>query len=242
MFIASPSVGRGSYRALTFKAYQRYDSNSGTADGFPYADADYDYSRGGELEEELPLTTSYPSLKLVFRHNALTQTDTYQIQEVGGGALLAEEEFQSGLAADPNVAVGFLIAGKPKWSGSSLAVDDWSVTPFTPDAITLPALTKAGTTIGGSAWTLTIQNLRLVKAARGGGYSAQATGSLAFGSTTLSIPVTGSIQRDGTFLLTGRGSGSAKGYGFTLRYDTYNRVAITGKNTVTAPRQKAIKF
>jgi hypothetical protein len=36
-------------------------------------------------------------------------------------------------------------------------------------------------------------------------------------STTLSIPLTGSIQREGTCLLTGRGSGSAKGYGFTLR-------------------------
>jgi len=61
-------------------------------------------------------------------------------------------------------------------------------------------------------------------------------------STTLSIPLTGSIQRDGTCLLTGRGSGSAKGYGFTLRYDTDNQAAITGKNTVTAPRQKAIRF
>jgi hypothetical protein len=244
MFIASTSLGRGAYRALTFKAYQRYDTNQGIADGFPYAMAEYDYSRGGELEAELPLNSSYPTLRLVFRHDALTQTDTYQIKDGGSGDVLAEEEYRSGLAADPNVAVGFLLAGKPKWSGSSLAVDDWSVAAFTPDAITLPALTKAGSTIGGSAWTLTIQNLRLVKAARGGGYSAQATGSLAFGGTTLSIPVTGTIQKDGTFLLTGRGAKgtAANGYGFTIRYDTYASVVITGKNSVTAPKQKAIKF
>jgi len=35
MFIASPSVGRGSYRALNFKVYQRYDSNTGVPQTFP---------------------------------------------------------------------------------------------------------------------------------------------------------------------------------------------------------------
>ena len=242
MFVASPNVGKGAYRALTFKAYQRYDSNNGSTDGFPYADADYDYSRGGENGAELSLTQFYPSLKLVFRHNALTQTDTYQIQGVDGEGVLAERGFLSGLSAEPNVAVGILLAGKPKWSGSSLALDNWSVTAFTPDAITLPALTKAGTTIGGSAWTLTISNLRLEKVPRGASFVPKATAVLAFGTNTLSIPVTGSIQRDGSFLLKGTGSGSARGYGFSVVYDTYNSVRITGKTSVTAPRQKAIKF
>lgn len=242
MFIASPSVGKGAYRALTFKVYQRYNTEDGTADGFPYGNADPDYSRGGEGEETLNLALFYDTLVLVFRHNALTQTDTYRLLDVPLGTVQAEEEFQSGLAVEPNVAVGILLAGKPRWSGSSLALDDWSITSFAPEPINLPEITKAGTTIGGSAWTLTISNLRLEKVPRGASFAPRATASLAFGSTTLSLPVTGSIQKDGTFLLTGKGSGSAKGYGFSVVYDTYNSVRITGKTTVTAPKQKAIRF
>ena len=243
MFIASRSVGKGAYRALTFKSYQRYNGD-GTADGFPYGDADPDYSRGGEREEKLSLALFYNTLALVFRHNALTQTDTYRIDDSSGN-VLAEEEFMSGLAVEPNVVVGFVLAGKTYWAdwvGLGLAVDDWSVSAFTPDAINLPALTKSGTTIGGAAWTLAISNLRLEKVPRGGSFAPKATAILAFESATLSIPVTGSIQKDGTFLLVGSGSGSAKGYKFSLVYDTHNSVRITGKTTVTAPKQKAIRF
>ena len=242
IFIASPSVGGGAYRALTFKVYQRYNSGDGTADGFPYGDVDPDYSRGGEGEERLNLALFYNTLALVFRHNALTQTDTYRLIDVPLGTVLAEEEFQSGLAVEPHVAVGILLAGKPQWSGTDLTLDTWSVAAFDPGSINLPAITKPGTTIGGSAWTLAISNLRLEKVSRGGSFAPRATASLAFGSTTLSLPVTGSIQKNGTFLLTGKGTGSAKGYGFSLLYDTHNSVRITGKTIVTAPKQKAIKF
>lgn len=247
MFIASPSVGQGAYRALTFKVYQRYDSNNGSTSGYPQPIPETDYARGAELERsnDLPLTDFYTNLALVFRHDALNQKDDYEVYESLGGTnknLLASESYQTGLAADPNVVVGFLLAGKPKWSGSSLALDDWSVQTFNPGSIDLPAISKAGTTIGGSAWTLTISDLRLEKAAKGSSYIPKAEASLGFGSTTLSIPVTGSIQKDGSFLLTGKGSGSAKGYGFTVVYDTYNSVRITGKTTVTAPKQRAIKF
>ena len=110
MFIASPSAPKTGYRALTFKVYQRYNGD-GTADGLPYGDADPDYSRGGEREERLNLTLFYNTLALVFRHNALTQTDTYRLLDVPLGNVLAEEEFQSGLAVEPNVAVGIVLAG-----------------------------------------------------------------------------------------------------------------------------------
>jgi hypothetical protein len=242
MFIASPSVGKGAYRALTFKSYQRYNSGNGTADGSPYGDADTDYSRGGEREERLNLDLSYNTLGLAFRHNALTQTDTYRLFDVSLENVLAEEEFQTELAVEPYVAVGIIIAGKPQWSGTDLTLDTWSVAAFDPGSISLPSITKAGTTIAGAAWTLTISNLRLEKVPRGGSFAPKATAILAFGSTTLSIPVTGSIQKNGTFLLTGKGSASAKGYGFSLVYDTHNSVRITGKTSVTAPKQKAIKF
>jgi hypothetical protein len=241
MFIASTSVPKTGYRALTFKVYQRYNGD-GTADGFPYGDADPDYSRGGEREERLNLALFYNTLALVFRHNALTQTDTYRLLDAPLGNVLAEEEFQSGLAVEPNVAAGIVLAGKPQWSGTDLALDTWSVAAFDPGSINLPSITKAGTTIGGAAWTLTISNLRLEKVPRGGSFAPKAMATLAFGSTTLSIPVTGSIQKDGTFLLVGSGSGSAKGYKFSLVYDTYNSVRVTGKTTITAPKQKAIKF
>jgi len=241
MFIASTSVPKAGYRALTFKVYQRYNGD-GTADGFPYGDADPDYSRGGEREERLNLALFYNTLALVFRHNALTQTDTYRLFDVSLENVLAEEEFQSGLAVEPNVAVGIVLAGKPQWSGTDLALDTWSVAALDPGSINLPSITKAGTTIGGAAWTLTISNLRLEKFPRGVSFAPKAMATLAFGSTTLSVPVTGSIQKDGTFLLVGSGSGSAKGYKFSLVYDTHNSVRITGKTILTAPKQKAIKF
>ena len=241
MFIASPSVPKPGYRALTFKVYQRYNGD-GTADGLPYGDADPDYSRGGEREERLNLALFYNTFALVFRHNALTQTDTYRLLDVPLGNVLAEEEFQSGLAVEPNVAVGIIIAGKPQWSGTDLTLDTWSVATFDPGSINLPSITKAGTTISGAAWTLTISNLRLEKFPRGVSFAPKAMAALAFGSTTLSIPVTGSIQKDGTFLLVGSGTGSAKGYKLSLVYDTHNSVRISGKTTITAPKQKAIKF
>jgi len=247
MFVASPSVPRRDYRAVTFKVQAHYDSNVGLATNFPLPIPETDYARGVELSRsnDLPLTNYYSTLALVFRHDALNQVDDYEVYEVLGGTnrnLLASQSYRSGLAADPNVLVGFVLAGKPLWSESSLGLDNWSIEAFNPDAINLAAFTKAGTTIGGSAWTLTVNNLRLVKASRGNSYTAAASASLAFGATNLSIPVTGSIQRDGTFLLIGRGEGSARGYGFTLRYDTYSRMAITEKSIMTAPRQRPIRF
>jgi len=247
MFVGSPNVGKGSYRALTFKVYQRYDAASGTTSGFPQPIPETDYARGGELERsnDLPLANFYPDLALVFRHDALRQSDDYEIHEVVGGNnrnLLASQTYPSGLAADPNVVIGFTLAGKPQWSGTGLALDNWSVAAFDPGSLDLPAITRLGTTIAGSAWTLTISNLRLEKVPRGASFVPKATAVLAFGTNSLSIPVTGSIQRDGSFLLKGKGSGSAKGYGFSVVYDTYNSVRITEKTTVTAPRQKAIRF
>lgn len=247
MFIASPSVGKGGYRALTFKVYQRYDSNSGIVTGFPEPIPETDYSRGGEFSRsnDLPLTSYYTNLALVYRHDALNQTDDYEVYEVIGGTnrnLLASQSYQSGLAADPNVVVGFLLAGKKKWSGSGLALDNWAIEAFTPDAIDLPALTQAGTTIGGSPWSLTISNLILVKPSKGSAYVPQASSTLSFGTNNLSIPVTGSIQKNGAFLLTGKGTGSASGYGFTVQYDTHNSVRLSGKTVVTAPKQKPIRF
>jgi len=245
MFVGSKNVGKGSYRALTFKVYQRYDSNSGTPSGFPQPIPQTDYSRDGELQRsnDLPLTSFYPNLALVYRHDALNQSDDYEIYEVTGGtnrSLLASQTYQSGLAVDQAVIVGFVLAGKPNWSGTGLALDNWSVTAFDPGSLNLPAITKPGSTIGGSAWTLTITGLEIVKSSKGK-WVPQGTASLEFGATNLSIPVTGSIQKDGTFLLTGKGSGAAQGYGFRVVYDTYNSVRINNGTTITALKQK-IKF
>jgi len=246
MFVGSKNVGKGSYRALTFKVYQRYDSNSGTTSGFPQPIPETDYSRDGELERsnDLPLTNFYSTLALVYRHDALNQSDDYEIYEVTGGtnrSLLASETYQSGLAAEQSVIVGFVLAGKPNWSGTGLALDNWAVTAFAPGTLNLPAITKPGSTIEGSAWTLTITGLEVVKSGKGK-WVPQGTANLEFGVNNLSIPVTGAIQKDGTFLLLGKGTGAANGYGFRVVYDTYNSVRINNGTAITAPNQKPIKF
>jgi len=249
IFVATRSVmGKGPYRALGIKVYQRYDWNTGQPTNLPQPIPETDYRVGWEFSRsnDLPLTVYYPTLGLRLRHNALLQRDTYEVYQVVGTnrTLVASQTYRSELAQDKqgSAIVGLVLAGKPKWSGSGLAMDNWSIRSFDPGSTNLPAITQAGTTIGGSAWTLTITDLRLVKGGPGGAFVPTATGRLAFGTNTLSIPATGSILTNGTFSLIGRGSGSSRGYGFSLVYDTYNSVRITGKTTVTAPKQKTIKF
>jgi len=239
ILVGSPSVGRGSYRILNFKVYQRYDSNSGVVTNFPQPIA-IGYARSGALAttNELPLTNHYPTLALVYRHNALLQRDDYEVYEVTGGTnrnLLDSTSFSSRLAADPNVVVGFNLAGKKKWSGSGLALDNWSIKAFTPTNTFDPfILTKPGTTIRGLPWTLTISNLILARNRNGTAYLPQASSTLSFGTNNLSIPVTGSIQKTGAFLLKGKGSGAAQGFGFQAVYDQIFR--IENQTIVTAPR------
>ena len=121
-------------------------------------------------------------------------------------------------------------------------MDNWTIRSFDPGSTNLPAITQAGTTIGGSAWTLTIANLRLVKGGPGGAFVPTATGRLAFGTNTLSIPLTGKILENGVFQMRGSGAGIARGYGVLIEYDTYLSTRVTKTTVITAPKQKAINF
>jgi sugar lactone lactonase YvrE len=70
------------------------------------------------------------------------------------------------------------------------------------------------------------------------------TGTVAItvGSATATLPITGSIDKNGYFVLTAKGTGANKGFGCVLLYDVATGTYRPNKNTVTAPNQKAIKF
>jgi hypothetical protein len=73
---------------------------------------------------------------------------------------------------------------------------------------------------------------------------AKLTGTVALtvGTVSATLPITGSIDKNGYFALTAKGTGANKGFGCVLLYDVATGTYRPNKNTVTAPKQKAIKF
>jgi len=68
------------------------------------------------------------------------------------------------------------------------------------------------------------------------------TVALIVGSGSTTLPITGSIDKNGYFALTAKGTGANRGFGCVLLYDVATGTYRPNKNTVTAPNQKAIKF
>jgi hypothetical protein len=68
------------------------------------------------------------------------------------------------------------------------------------------------------------------------------TVALTVGTASATLPITGSIDKNGFFALTAKGTGANKGFGCVLLYDVATGTYRPNKNTVTAPKQKAIKF
>ena len=68
------------------------------------------------------------------------------------------------------------------------------------------------------------------------------TVALTVGTVSATLPITGSIDKNGYFALTAKGKGTNRGFGCTLLYDEATGTYRPNKNTLTAPNQKAIKF
>jgi hypothetical protein len=116
---------------------------------------------------------------------------------------------------------------------NNFAVDNWHLRSFQPDPINLNS--KTGTS-GGNSYSTAVTNLGMTGAKLSG------TVALTVGTASASLPITGSIDKNGYFALTAKGTGANKGYGCVLLYDVATGTYRPGKNSITAPKQKAIKF
>ena len=131
--------------------------------------------------------------------------------------------------------LGAVVSGKPNWpkNNTTLGLDNWSVVENNLDPI---HLNPQNATYKGVAYSVLVTGLDLVNQKLTG------TVALTVGTVSATLPVTGSIDRNGHFALTAKGKGTNKGFGCTLLYDVATGTYRPGKNTVTAPKQKAIKF
>ena len=128
-----------------------------------------------------------------------------------------------------------MVGEDQSWPGTSsnMAADNWSVVENNLDPINLNPQNAASK---GVAYSVSVTALDLVNQKLTG------TVALTVGSASASLPITGSIDKNGYFALTAKGTVPNKGFGCTLLYDVATGTYRPGKNTVTAPKQKAIKF
>jgi len=223
-------------RSLYLKLHRYF--SGGIATSAPTVVWDSDFRPDKDTYGNFTLAEGPSSWILSISHSALNQSVTYRVKDGDTGDTLFSTNFPTPLNLKSTVGVGLLVSAKKSWPANrtDLAADDWAMRRDTPDALTLPAITKAGTTIQGSSWTLALSRLRLA----GGKFTGSAL--LSFGGNSLTLPVTGSIRTDGLFLLSGKGSRATAGYSFTMLYDVKSATPISGSGRLTAPRQKAIKF
>ena len=206
----------------------------GYAAGSPLLMVDDEF-RGDPETEELPFNQDLRSFRLSIAHDALLMRDTLTIARRDTGAVLEERQVVSGLAISKAVFAFVGISGKPSWSsqGTDLGIDNWSVVENNPDPIDLNVQNSSSK---GVAYSVAVTDLDLI--------NQKLTGTVAMtvGSASTSLPITGTIDRNGYFALTAKGTGANKGFGCALLYDVHTGTYRPGKNTVTAPKQKAIKF
>jgi len=183
---------------------------------------------------------------LSFLHDALKQQDTFAVTRYESPIeeQSARANFSS-LSGYPSCQVGpFMMVGeKETWPGmtSNMSIRDWSVVAIDPEPIDLEV--KSGTS-GGVAYSVAVNGLDLVNQKLTG------TVTLTVGTSTATLPISGSINKNGSFTLTAKGSkaNGTSGFSCTLLYDS--RFDQSQKpvgywprsNRITAPNQKAIKF
>ena len=128
-----------------------------------------------------------------------------------------------------------MVGEDQSWPGTSsnMAADNWSVVENNPDPI---HLNSQNATDKGVAYSVSVTDLDLVNQKLTG------TVALTVGTVSATLPITGSIDKNGYFALTAKGTGANKGFGCALLYDVATGTYRPNKNTVTPPKQKAIKF
>ena len=206
----------------------------GNATGLPILLVDDEF-RTNPNAEELYLGQDTRSFRLKIVHDALRMMDILTIARLDNGATVEERQVVSGLSAAKEVVFYVFISGKPSWSarGTDLAIDNWSVVENNPDPINL---NPQNSTYKGVAYSVSVTGLDLI--------NQKLTGTIVItvGSASTSLPITGSIDKNGYFALTAKGRGTNRGFGCTLLYDVATGTYRPNKNTLTAPNQKAIKF
>ena len=209
----------------------------GYTTGLPLLMVDDEFRTDRETEE-IPLSEDIRSFRLTITHDALRMRDALVIARlVNGqaGEILQQRTVDSALAATKTVLAYLGISGKPSWSaqGTDLGIDNWSVVENNPDPIDLNVQNSSSK---GVVYSVAVTGLDLI--------NQKLTGTVAItvGSASATLPITGSIDKNGYFALTAKGTGANKGFGCVLLYDVATGTYRPSKNTVTAPKQKAIKF
>jgi hypothetical protein len=128
-----------------------------------------------------------------------------------------------------------MVGQNQTWPGTAnnMAIRSWSVKEINPDPIDLNVQNSSSK---GVAYSVSVTGLDLI--------NQKLTGTVAItvGSASAALPITGSIDKNGYFALTAKGAVANKGFGCMLLYDVATGTYRPNKNTVTAPKQKAIKF
>jgi len=198
---------------------------------------DADFSAGKD-DETLTETSFYDRYLIFFTHDALLQTDSIQVSGQNGANLpvsLLNQSFRTQLSRLTTAGLGAVVSGKPNWpkNNTTLGLDNWSVVENNPDPINL---NPQNSTYRGVVYSVSVTGLDLVNQKLTG------TVALTVGAAAATLPITGSIDKNGYFALTAKGTGSNKGFGCVLLYDVTTGTYRPSKNTVTVPKQKAIKF
>lgn len=230
------------YRAVYGRVHVAYDASGNIANA-TRCESDFNFELransmgGGPAEAEGSFSTGAGRFGLKFRHNSLTQTDRFEVRNLDSDEVVYSRTDTSTLSLTPLCGVGFYMEldDNRTWPGLSnnMAVDNWKVEAFNPDPVNL--VVKNGVAKG-VAYSLAVNGLGMTGARLSG------SATVTVGAATATIPVTGSIDKNGYLDLTGRGTGSAKGFGCRLLYDPSAGTYRPNKNSVTAPKQKAIRF
>jgi hypothetical protein len=234
-------AGKGRYRCVWARLRAFYVFNT-LVDG-PQAESDFNFEvrngrdGGGPADDTGAVLSESNQFTLVFRHDALSRTDSFQIKDSNTGEVLYVRNGPSTLSQARTCLVGpwISIDQNATWPAGStyLAADNWILRSITPDPINLNSKTS---TSKGVAYSVAVTALGMTGAKLAG------TIALTVGTASATLPITGSIDKNGFFALTAKGTGANKGFGCVLLYDVATGTYWPSKNTVTAPNQKAIKF
>jgi len=215
-------------------AKQEFWGGSGT--GPPSLMVDYAFISSRDDEGDEVYVPGHRAFRITLQHDALRKEDLLTMASLDTGETLEQRRVVSEMAVTKTVGAYLGISGKPSWSsqGTDLGIDNWSVVENNPDPINLTVAN--GITPMGVAYSVATTNLDLVNQRLTG------TVALTVGTTSATLPISGTIDRNGYFVLTAKGTGANKGFSCALLYDVSTGTYRSGKNSVTAPRQKAIKF
>jgi hypothetical protein len=232
------------YRAVYGRVHVSYDA-SGNLANTARCESDFNFelrassTGGGPAEDDGSFATGSGRFGLKFRHNGLTQTDRFEVTNLDSNEVLYSRTDTSTLSLSPMCVVGFFMGldDNRTWPGLSnnMAVDNWKMEAFTPDPINLNSKTSISK---GVNYSVAVTALGMT------GTKLTGTVALTVGTASASLPITGSIDKNGYFALVASGTKANGTSRFSCRllYDVATGTYRPNKNTVTAPKQKAIRF